>query len=214
LKRSRKWYFLSLAKLLFLKDKEPVPVFFEKKADFRKWLQKNHLKETELLVGFYKVGSGKKSITWPESVDEALCFGWIDAVRKSIDEESYQIRFTRRKPNSIWSAVNIQKVEELTKQGLMLPAGLESFAKRSEARSKIYPHENEDIELAPTFKKQFVANKKAWKYFQELAPSYRKLSARWIMTAKQEATQVKRLEQIIADSEAGTNRWKDNKYKK
>lgn len=197
-----------------MKDKEPVPVFFEKKADFRKWLQKNHEKEIELLVGFYKVGSGKKSITWPESVDEALCFGWIDAVRRSIDEYSYQIRFTRRKPNSIWSAVNIQKVEELTKQGLMLPAGLESFSKRTEKRSKIYPHENDDIELAPAYKKQLTANKKAWKYFQALAPSYKKLSTRWVMTAKQEATQVKRLVQLIADCEAGTNRWKDNKYKK
>jgi uncharacterized protein YdeI (YjbR/CyaY-like superfamily) len=194
--------------------KNEGPIFFEKKSDFRKWLQKNHKKETELLVGFYKVGSGKNSMTWSDSVDEALCFGWIDAVRKSIDDESYQIRFTQRKPNSIWSAVNIAKVEELTKQGLMQPAGLESFAKRKESRSRIYPHENEEMDLAPEFKKQLSANKKAWKYFQSLAPSYKKLSVSWVMRAKQEATQIKRLQTLIADSEAETNRWKDNKYKK
>ncbi|MBV4358383.1 YdeI/OmpD-associated family protein [Pinibacter aurantiacus] len=194
--------------------KNEGPVFFEKKSDFRKWLQKNHKKETELLVGFYKVGSGKPSITWPESVDEALCFGWIDAVRRSIDDESYQIRFTQRKPDSIWSAINIKKVEELTKQGLMQPAGMESFAKRTEKKSRIYVHENEEIELASEYKKLFTANKKAWKYFQSLAPSYRKLSASWVMTAKQNDTQLKRLQQLITDSEAGTNRWKDNKYKK
>jgi uncharacterized protein YdeI (YjbR/CyaY-like superfamily) len=194
--------------------KSEGPIFFEKKSDFRKWLQKNHKKETELLVGFYKVGSGKNSMTWSDSVDEALCFGWIDAVRRSIDDESYQIRFTQRKPNSIWSAINITKVEELTKQGLMQPAGLESFAKRKESRSKIYPHENEEMELDAEFKKLLSANKKAWKYFESLAPSYKKLSISWVMTAKQKATQASRLQTLIADCEAGTNRWKDNKYKK
>jgi len=194
--------------------KNEGPVFFEKKSDFRKWLQKNHKKETELLVGFYKVGSGKSSITWSEAVDEALCVGWIDAVRKSIDDESYQIRFTQRKHDSIWSAVNIKKIEELTKQGLMQPAGLESFSKRTESKSRVYPHENEEIELDAEFKKQFSANEKAWKYFQSLAPSYKKLSASWIMTAKQKDTQLKRLQILIAESEAGTNRWKDNKYNK
>ena len=102
--------------------------FFAKQSGFRNWLKKNHRKETELIVGFYKVGSGKPSITWSQSVDEALCFGWIDGVRTSIDKESYQIRFTPRKPTSIWSAINIKKVEVLTKQGLMQPAGLASFA--------------------------------------------------------------------------------------
>ncbi|MDH7461400.1 YdeI/OmpD-associated family protein [Chitinophagaceae bacterium 26-R-25] len=194
--------------------KNEGPVFFEKKSDFRKWLQKNHKKETELLVGFYKVGSSKASMTWPESVDEALCFGWIDAVRRSIDDESYQIRFTQRKSDSIWSAINIKKVEELTKQGLMQPAGLESFAKRTEKKSRIYPHENEEMELASEYKKLLTANKKAWQYFQALAPSYKKLSVSWVMTAKQNDTQLKRLQQLITDCEAETNRWKDNKYKK
>jgi uncharacterized protein YdeI (YjbR/CyaY-like superfamily) len=191
-----------------------TPIFFAKPADFRKWLQKNHKKEKELLVGFYKVGSGKPSMTWSEAVDEALCFGWIDAVRKSIDKDSYQIRFTQRKPTSIWSAVNIKKVEELTKAGLMQPAGLESFKKRTESKSRIYPHEKDEAALPQEFTRQLKANKKAWDYFQALAPSYKKLSIHWVTGAKQETTRIKRLHQLIADCAAGTNKWKDNKYKK
>ena len=197
-----------------MKDEQTLPTFFAEQSDFRKWLQKNHKKETELLVGFYKVDSGKPSMTWSQSVDEALCFGWIDGVRKSIDKESYQIRFTQRKPTSIWSAINIQKIEELTKQGLMHPAGLAIFEKRRESKSKIYSFEKEEVELTPDFKKRFKANKKAWNYFQSLAPSYRKVSTHWVMSAKQETTQVKRLNQLISDSAAETNQWKDNKYKK
>lgn len=191
-----------------------TPIFFEKQSDFRKWLQKNHKKETELLVGFYKVGSGKPSMSWSQSVDEALCFGWIDGVMKSIDKDSYQIRFTQRKSTSIWSAINIKKIEELTKAGLMQPAGLASFEKRRESRSKIYSHEKDEVELTQNFKRQFKANKKAWDYFQSLAPSYRKVSTHWVMSAKQETTRIKRLNQLIADSATGTNQWKDNKYKK
>lgn len=191
-----------------------APTFFEKQADFRKWLEKNHQKETELVVGFYKVDSGKSSITWSQSVDEALCFGWIDGVRTSIDKNSYQIRFTQRKPTSIWSAINIKKIEELIQQGLMQPAGLASFEKRTENRSRIYTHEVGPVNFSPGFEKQFQANKTAWDYFQSLAPSYQKLSTNWVMSAKQEATQIKRLNQLIADSESLTNQWKDNKYKK
>jgi len=197
-----------------LKDKQPIPTFFAKQSDFRRWLQKNHKKETELLVGFYKVDSGKPSMTWPQSVDEALCFGWIDGVRKSIDKDSYQIRFTQRKSTSIWSAINIKKIEELTKQGLMQPAGLASFEKRTESKSKIYSYEKDKVDLTQDFKKQFKANKKAWDYFLSLAPSYRKVSAHWVMSAKQEMTKIKRLNQLISDSAAGTNQWKENKYKK
>jgi uncharacterized protein YdeI (YjbR/CyaY-like superfamily) len=197
-----------------LKDQHTKPTFFAKQSDFRKWLQKNHDKETELLVGFYKVGSGKPSMTWPQSVDEALCFGWIDGVRKSIDKESYQIRFTKRKPTSIWSAINIKKVEELKKQGLMGPAGLAIFEKRTESKSRIYSYEKDAAEFPQEFKKQFKANKKAWDYFQSLAPSYRKVSTHWVMSAKQETTRLKRLNQLISESAAGTNQWKDNKYKK
>lgn len=191
-----------------------VPTFFAMQAGFRKWLQKNHKKETELVVGFYKVGSGKPSITWSQSVDEALCFGWIDGVRTSIDKDSYQIRFTPRRPGSTWSAINIQKVEALTKRGLMQPAGLEAFKKRQESRSAIYSHENEAVKLTKTFEKQFRLNKKAWAFFQALAPGYKKLSVHWVMNAKQEITRLKRLQQIIAESELGTNQWKDNKYRK
>lgn len=197
-----------------MKDQQTLPVFFAKQSEFRKWLQKNHKKETELLVGFYKVSSGMPSMSWSESVDVALCFGWIDGMRKSIDDISYQIRFSKRNDSSIWSAINIKKIEELTKLGLMQPAGLEIFAKRTESRSKVYSHENEELDLAADFKKQFKANKKAWTYFQALASSYRRNSVRWVMTAKQKPTQIKRLNELIAQSEAGTNTWKDNKYKK
>ena len=197
-----------------MNNKQITPTFFAKQSNFRKWLQKNHKRETELLVGFYKVDSGRPSMTWSQSVDEALCFGWIDGVRKSIDKDSYQIRFTQRKSTSIWSATNIRKIEELTKNGLMQPAGLASFEKRSEDKSRIYSYEKDEVELTQDLKKQFKANIKAWDYFQSLAPSYRKVSAHWIMSAKQEATRIKRLNQIISDSAAGTNRWKDNKYKK
>lgn len=190
------------------------PTFFKRPSDFRKWLEKNHQKKTELLVGFYKVDSGKPSMTWPESVDEALCFGWIDGVRNSIDEHSYQIRFTPRKSTSIWSAVNIKKMEELAKNGRMQPAGLAAFEKRQEKKSRIYSFESEAKELTAQMEKQFQANKKAWTYFKALAPSYRKVSIHWVLSAKQEATQQKRLSQLIAFSEAGTNPWKDNKYKK
>lgn len=186
-----------------------VPTFFAKQADFRKWLDKNHKKETELLVGFYKINSGKQSMTWSQSVDEALCFGWIDGVRKSIDEDTYQIRFTQRKHTSIWSAVNIKKMKSLIQQGLMQPSGLASFEKRTENKSAIYSYENLEITFSPVFEKQFKADKKAWNYFQSLAPSYRKPSTNWVMSAKQEITRIKRLNELMEDSKAGKNKWKD-----
>jgi uncharacterized protein YdeI (YjbR/CyaY-like superfamily) len=190
------------------------PVFFRSSLAFRKWLEKNHAIKTEVIVGFFKVHAGKPTLTWPESVDQALCFGWIDGVRKSIDKDRYQIRFTPRKASSIWSAVNILKIETLTKQGLMMPAGIASFQKKLESRSKIYPHEMEGTRLSLVYEKKFKANKKAWKYFQSLAPSYLKTSTHWVMRAKQESTQLKRLQALIQYSEEGTNPWKDNKYKK
>lgn len=190
------------------------PHFFATQADFRKWLEKNHKTETELIVGYYKVGSGKPSMTWSQSVDEALCFGWIDGVRRSIDADSYQIRFTPRKASSIWSAVNVKKVEELTKQGLMKPAGLAAFEKLLENKSKIYSHEIGKVEFSAEFESQFKANKKAWDYFQSLAPTYKNASINWVMSAKQEATKTKRLKELIQDSESGINKWKDSKYKK
>ena len=175
------------------------PTFFSTQSAFRKWLEKNHDKVKELSVGFYKVKTGKPSITWSESVDEAICFGWIDGIRKSIDNESYCIRFTPRKPKSIWSAINIKKVEELTKQGLMYPAGLAAFSKREENKSRIYSYEKDVAILSDVFLKKFKANKKAWKFFQSMAPSYQNTAIHWVMSAKQEITKVKRLDELIRD---------------
>lgn len=153
-------------------------------------------------------------MTWGQSVDQALCFGWIDGVRTSINKDCYQIRFTPRKATSIWSAVNIKKAEELIQKGLMHPAGIASFGKRKENKSRIYVHENAEMKFLPGFKKLFKANKIAWDYFQSLAPSYRKLSTNWVMSAKQESTRIKRLNELINDCQLLTNKWKDNKYKK
>jgi uncharacterized protein YdeI (YjbR/CyaY-like superfamily) len=178
-------------------------LFFSTSAELRTWFEKNHDKETEILIGFYKVGSGKKSITWSESVDQALCFGWIDGVRKSIDQESYMIRFTPRKANSTWSAVNIKKIEELVRQGLMKAEGLEAFNKRKEANSKIYSYEKEPVVLEKSYAKKLKANKEAWIFFQSQPLSYRKTATDWVMRAKQEATRLSRLAALINDSEAG-----------
>lgn len=179
------------------------PIFFKKQSDFRKWLEKNYLKEKELLVGFYKVGSGKPSITWPQSVEEALCFGWIDGIRKSIDDESYTIRFTPRKPKSIWSTVNIKKVAELKEKGLMKPEGLAVFEKREEKRSAIYSYEKKPEKLSDEFEKKLKANKKAYTFFLSLPPSIQRTSIHWVMSAKQEKTRLSRMETLIRDSEAG-----------
>lgn len=181
------------------------PTFFETSEAFRQWLDKNHHKAEELLVGYYKVGSGKKSMSWSESVDEAICFGWIDGVRRSIDDERYSIRFTPRKHKSIWSAINIKKVEDLTKAGRMMPAGVAAFNKREIERSAIYAYEQKETPpLSEAYEQRFRANKKAWEFYQKMAPSYRMLTANWVMSAKQEATREKRLSELIRDSEAGT----------
>lgn len=190
------------------------PTFFSKPNDFRRWLEKNHKTEIELLVGFYKNSSGKPSMTWSQSVDEALCFGWIDGVRKSLDKDSYQIRFTPRKITSIWSAVNIKKIDVLTKKGLLQPAGLEIFEKRNVNESQIYSDENAEVKFTLEYEEIFKGNKIAWEFFQSLAPSYRKHSTYWVMSAVQETTKVKRLHKLISDSHAQTNKWKTNKYNK
>lgn len=174
--------------------------FFPKPADWRKWLERNHDKERELWVGFYKKGTGKPSITWPESVDQALCFGWIDGLRKGIDDESYRIRFTPRKPRSIWSRINIGRVAELTKLGLMRESGLKAFQLRDEKRSAIYTYERASLKLDEAYEKKFKANKKAWKYFQSRPPWYQRTTGRWVMSAKKEETRWKRLETLIKDS--------------
>jgi uncharacterized protein YdeI (YjbR/CyaY-like superfamily) len=179
------------------------PIFFKKQSDLRKWFEKNADTATSLLAGFYRVATGKPSITWSQSVDEALCFGWIDSIRNSIDDESYSIRFTPRKPNSIWSAVNIKKVEELKKKGLMKPKGLELFNMMDKNKLKTYSFERSIVQFSPAFEKKFKANKKAWKFFQQMPPSYRKPVTNWVMTAKQEETQLRRLATLITDCEEG-----------
>ncbi|MFM9947562.1 MAG: YdeI/OmpD-associated family protein [Saprospiraceae bacterium] len=190
------------------------PTFFANKSEFRNWIETHHEKETELHVGFYKVGSGKANMSWSDSVDVALCFGWIDGVRTSIDKDSYQIRFTPRKPRSIWSPVNIKKIETLQQQGLMRPRGIAAFEKRTAEQSKVYAFRNEEVKLSTEYEELFKANKQAWDYFQSLPPSYRKPSTNWVMIAKQEETRLKRLNELIEDSKAGTNKWKDHKYRK
>ncbi len=174
--------------------------FFPNQNEFRKWLEKHYDKETELLVGFYKVKTGKPSMTWSQSVDQALCFGWIDSVRKSIDDESYCIRFTPRKKTSNWSAVNIKKVKELKKAGLMTEAGLKAFNFREDGKSKIYSYENQS-KLASNYENLFKTNKTAWDFFTQQAPSYKKMIIRWIMSAKMEKTQLSRLEKAINESD-------------
>ena len=169
-----------------------APVFFKSQAHFRIWLEKNHKTATELIVGFYKVSSGKQGLTYPQSVDEALCFGWIDGIKKSVDSESYCHRFSPRRPNSVWSNINIKKVEDLTVKGLMTEMGIKAFEKRKESRSGIYSFENEKATLDDNLERKFKENKEAWNFFSRQAPSYRKTALRWIMTARQEITKLTR----------------------
>jgi uncharacterized protein YdeI (YjbR/CyaY-like superfamily) len=180
------------------------PTFFATPDEFRAWLEANHDTARELLVGFRKVGTGQPSITWPQSVDEALCFGWIDGVRRRIDDASYSIRFTPRKKRSIWSAVNIARVKELTGLGRMRPAGLAAFEARADERSAIYSHEQrENAALSEADEREFRANEEAWAFFQKQPPSYRKAAAWWVVSAKKEETRRRRLLTLIADSAEG-----------
>jgi uncharacterized protein YdeI (YjbR/CyaY-like superfamily) len=187
-----------------VQQNQSAPMFFSTPAEFGAWLDAHHSQATELWVGFHKKGSGLPSMTWPEAVDEALCFGWIDGVRKSIDETSYVIRFSPRKARSTWSAVNIARVEELRSAGRMHPSGLKAFAERSEEKSRIYSYEQRDgIELNDAYERQFRANDAAWEFFQTQAASYRKAAIWWVVSAKREETRLKRLSALIADSAAG-----------
>jgi uncharacterized protein YdeI (YjbR/CyaY-like superfamily) len=180
------------------------PTFFPTPADLRAWLERNHEKETELLVGFYKKGSGKPSITWPELVDEALCFGWIDGIRRRIDDESYTIRLTPRKSTSTWSSVNIRRVEELANEGRMRPGGLAAFERRSKQRSGIYAYEQRrQAKLEPDQEREFRANAAAWSFFQAQPAGYRQTATYWVVTAKREETRRKRLATLIDDSANG-----------
>jgi uncharacterized protein YdeI (YjbR/CyaY-like superfamily) len=179
------------------------PKFFAGPPAFRRWLQANHDKVDELWVGYHKKATGLPSITWPESVDEALCFGWIDGVRKSIDEDSYRIRFTPRRANSKWSDVNIKRAKRLKKLGKVARAGLEAFERRKQKGSRPYSYEREGIELAKEYEDKLRSNEEAWSFFHSLAPSVRKVSIAWVMSAKKEETRLRRLGVLIGSSEKG-----------
>jgi uncharacterized protein YdeI (YjbR/CyaY-like superfamily) len=185
-----------------MSDREAV--FFRTPADWGAWLEAHAAYETELWVGFHKRGSGETCITWPESVDQALCFGWIDGRRQSIDSTRYRIRFSPRKASSIWSSINIARVAELDEQGLMRPAGLEAFARRREARSRVYSHEQAgEPELEAAQEALFKQRPEAWDFFQGQAPSYRKAALWWVVNAKRAETRQRRLATLIEDSAAG-----------
>jgi uncharacterized protein YdeI (YjbR/CyaY-like superfamily) len=177
--------------------------FFSTLADLRRWFEINHDKLDEQWVGFYKKATGKASITWPEAVDAALCFGWIDGLRKSIDETSYTNRFTPRRAKSNWSAINIKRAKELSDLGLMHPSGLAAFEKRDEPLSQRYSLERKSAELTGAYAEVFQQNKNAWEFFQSQPPSYQKNAAWWILSARQEATREKRLSILIRESEGG-----------
>jgi len=177
------------------------PIFFVNQFEFRRWLEENHKSVSELIVGFYKVNMGKPSMTWSESVDQAICFGWIDSIRKTVDNESYSIRFTQRNPKSIWSEVNIKKAESLLEKGLMAPKGTELFTNRKEDKSILYSYENKPVELPEEFRKQFESNKAAFEFFDKQSNSYKKTAYFWILSAKLEDTCKTRLEKLILKSE-------------
>ena len=173
------------------------PIFFEDQFEFRRWFEANHEKEKEVIVGYYKIKTTKPSITWSESVDQALCFGWIDGIRRKIDEESYCIRFTPRNPKSTWSAINIQKVKILTQKGLMHENGLKVYNLRKLDNSEIYSYENKPVNLPIEFETRIKENKESWKFFSSQSDSYKKTIYYWIMSAKQDKTKLSRLEKLI-----------------
>jgi len=176
------------------------PKFFTSPVQFRLWLAKNYSTSAELLVGFHKKGSGKKSITYSEALDEALCFGWIDGVRRNLDETSYTIRFTPRRPRSIWSLINVRHVERLQKAGRMRPAGTAAFEQRDPKRTGIYSFENRPRELSSECEKEFRKHKAAWEFFQTQPPGYKRLMCFWVMSAKKEGTRTGRLQRLIETS--------------
>lgn len=179
-----------------------TPTFFPTPAAFRRWLEKHHATAPELLVGFHKVGSGKRTMTWSAAVDEALCVGWIDGIRRSVDAGSYSIRFTPRRPGSTWSPVNLAKVKHLSREGRMRPAGLAIFARRKPTRG-IYSYDRKPVRLTPAFLARLKSHPEAWAGFTARPPSYRNTAIFWVMSAAQPATRERRLEHLIAKSAAG-----------
>jgi uncharacterized protein YdeI (YjbR/CyaY-like superfamily) len=174
-------------------------IFFTSQEAFSTWLEE-HGDAGEVWVGYYKKSTARPSLTWSSSVDVALCYGWIDGIRKTIDEDSYKIRFTPRKIDSVWSAVNVKKVEALIQLGKMKPAGLHLFNNRTDAQG--YSSEHRRVPLAREYEEQIKANQHAWTYYSNLAPSYKRDSIWWVMSAKKEETRLKRLGILISSSEA------------
>jgi uncharacterized protein YdeI (YjbR/CyaY-like superfamily) len=179
------------------------PRYFKTPKDFRAWFEKNHTGESELLVGFHKVGTGKPCITWPQSVDEALSFGWIDGVRRSLGAEAYTIRFTPRKSKSIWSSVNIKRMAELIADGRVVQAGLDAFGRRDAEKSEVYSYERKSAPLNVEFLAQFKADKTAWSFHETTPPSYRRAAEHWVSSAKREETRLRRLETLMMHARKG-----------
>lgn len=177
--------------------------YFRSAKELRAWLEKNHAKGDELWVGFYKKNSGKSGVTYQEAIDEALCFGWIDGIRKSLDEDSYANRFTPRRPRSPWSRVNIGKVQALIAAGRMTPAGLAEYAKRKPEVTGPYSFEQDQIKFSPDQESAFRKNRAAWKFFESQPPYYRRVITWWVISAKQEATRTRRLQRLMDDSAKG-----------
>lgn len=187
-----------------MRGREATPVFFPSAAAFRRWLRANHAKEQVLLVGFHRKGSRRPSLTWPQSVDEALCYGWIDGVRKRLDETRYTIRFTPRRKTSRWSAINLERVRVLTAEGRMTTAGLSIHAARKEPDHAGYSYSLREVgPFAPARLRAFKREKAAWAFFSAQAPSYQKLIRHYVESAKQEATRQRRFERALAASKAG-----------
>jgi len=181
----------------------PTPTFFPSAVDFRRWLQKHHASSAFLWVGYYKKATGRPSIDWPESRDQALCFGWIDGIRKAVDEETFVIRFTPRRPGSIWSAINIGRVKALKRQGLMTAAGLRAFEERDPKKSQRYSFEQMKVEFSPAHLRTFKRHAKGWTFFTSQAPSYQKAATWWVVQAKKAETRDRRLKTLISDSSKG-----------
>ena len=171
--------------------------FFRTVGEFRRWLEKNHAKSDELWIGFYKKNSEKGGVTYAQALDESLCYGWIDGIRKTLDDESFTIRFTQRKPTSIWSNVNIGHVARLTKEGRMQPAGIAAYQKKDDTRAGVYSFERKIAQLEPAMVKQFKREPAAWKYFESQPPYYRRAASWWVISAKRDETRASRLERLI-----------------
>lgn len=204
LETSAPFSFSSTDPVVLVSLRPMAPRFFASSAAWRKWLHAHHAKQTELLVGFYKRDSGRPCMTWSESVDEALCYGWIDGVRKSIDDTRYSIRFSVRKPTSIWSKVNIAKAEALIASGRMMPAGLEKFQRRTSAKSGVYAFEQGEIAFDAPTARIFQADRAAWEFFQKQGAYYRKRMTWWVINARRPETRQKRLAKLIEASHGQT----------